>query len=87
MRSTPCCLSWILFLIWLPSASWGQTIPIEPNDQFLVNEEVYVITGLSIRDSSLSQDGVVDDRTARHILHVAHNDHDNTVVDTLPNPL
>lgn len=46
MRSTFCCLSWILFLIWLPSASWGQTIPIEPNDQFLVNEDVNVITGL-----------------------------------------
>ncbi|MDR4493489.1 MAG: hypothetical protein AB7P17_00250 [Nitrospirales bacterium] len=63
------------------------TPPAEPGEEYLVKEDVNIITGLYIREYSLSRDGVVDFRTARQIIISEYNKYWNTVVHTMEWPL
>ena len=62
-------------------------LPKEPDDAYLVHEDVNIITGLYIREYSLRRDGIVDFKTARQIVISEYNAHWNTVVHTIEWPL
>ena len=70
-----------------PETIVAQGLPTEPAEEFLVNEDVNIATGLYIREYSLQKNGVIDYRTARQIIDSRHNDYGNTVVDATPHPL
>ena len=59
----------------------------EPNDEFLVNEDINIITGLYTREYALQGNGVVDYRTARQIVLSEYNEYWNSVVHTMEFPL
>jgi hypothetical protein len=61
--------------------------PPEPDEAYLINEDINIMTGLYIREYSLRQDGVVDYKTARQILISELNEHWNSVVETEEFPL
>jgi len=61
--------------------------PQEPNEDFLVNEDVNIITGLYTREYSLSGTGIVDYKTARQIIISEYNEYWNSVVETKEFPL
>lgn len=63
------------------------TLPPEPSDEYLVDEEVNIVAGLYLRAYSLARDGIVDFRTARQILRSEFNEYWNTVVETQAHPL
>ena len=66
---------------------WANNLPLEPNEDFLVSEDVNIITGLYTREYSLAQNGVVDYKTARQIVLSEYNEYWNTVVETKEFPL
>ncbi len=70
-----------------PETILAQGLPTEPAEDFLVNEDVNIATGLYTREYSLHKNGVIDYRTARQIIDSRHNDYGNTVVDATPHPL
>ena len=80
------CQCFIILLI-MTSAVSAAPPPHEPDDTFLVSEDVNVITGLYIRTYSLHHDGIVDYKTARQIIISEYNEHWNSVVETKENPL
>lgn len=61
--------------------------PHEPEEAYLVDEDVNIVTGLYTREYSLRQDGVVDYKTARQIIISEYNEHWNSVVETKEFPL
>jgi hypothetical protein len=61
--------------------------PLEPEEAYLVNEDVNIITGLYTREYSLRQDGIVDYKTARQIIISEYNEYWNSVVETKEFPL
>ena len=61
--------------------------PPEPSEGYLVNEDVNIITGLYTREYSLTENGVVDYKTARKIILSEYNEYWNTVVETKEFPL
>lgn len=61
--------------------------PLEPEEAYLVDEDVNIITGLYTREYSLRQDGVVDYKTARQIIISEYNKYWNSVVETKEFPL
>jgi len=61
--------------------------PSEPEEAYLVEEDVNIVTGLYTREYSLRQDGVVDYKTARQIIISEYNEHWNSVVETKEFPL
>ncbi|HET9962235.1 MAG TPA: hypothetical protein VFQ34_07875 [Nitrospiraceae bacterium] len=67
--------------------AFAQNLPSEPDPERLVNEDVNVVSGLYIREYSLSGNGIVDFKTARQIIQAEQNAFGNTVVETLPHPL
>lgn len=73
-------------LVSVPS-SHGQTLPAEPGEEKLVDEDVNIVTGLYTREYSLQGNGVVDYRTARQIIRSEYNDYGDTVVIATPHPL
>ncbi|MCA9473370.1 MAG: hypothetical protein MRJ96_06725 [Nitrospirales bacterium] len=64
-----------------------KTLSPEPLEEYLVNEDVNIITGLYTRSYSRQQDGVIDYKTARQILISEYNEHWNSVVETKEFPL
>jgi hypothetical protein len=70
-----------------PETILAQRLPTEPAEEFLMNEDVNIATGLYMREYSLHKNGVMDYRTARQIIDSRHNDYGNTVVDAAPHPL
>jgi len=66
--------------------SW-ETLAQEPTEEYLVNEDINIITGLYTREYALQQDGVVDYKTARQIVRSEYNEYWNSVVYTLEFPL
>ncbi len=62
-------------------------LPQEPGDEYLINEDVNIITGFYIREYSLGRNGVADYRTARQIVLSEYNEYWNTVVQTEEFPL
>ncbi len=65
----------------------AETPPPEPEEAYLVNEDVNIITGLYTREYSLHQDGKVDYKTARQIIISEYNKYWNSVVETKEFPL
>lgn len=61
--------------------------PPEPDEAYLVDEDINIVTGLYIREYSLRKDGIVDYKTARQILISEYNEHWNSVVETKEWPL
>ncbi|GJL65777.1 MAG: hypothetical protein NPIRA05_07480 [Nitrospirales bacterium] len=59
----------------------------EPEEEFLVSEDVNIITGLYTRSYSLHQNGAIDYKTARQIIISEYNEYWNTVVETKEYPL
>ncbi|GJL49523.1 MAG: hypothetical protein NPIRA01_07500 [Nitrospirales bacterium] len=64
-----------------------KTLHPEPEEDFLVNEDVNIITGLYTRSYSLQQNGTIDYKTARQIVISEYNEYWNTVVETKEYPL
>ncbi len=62
-------------------------LPPEPEEKFLVNEDVNIITGLYTRSYSRQQNGIVDYKTARQIVISEYNEYWNSVVQTKEYPL
>ncbi len=71
----------------VPLHSTAETLPAEPDEEHLVNEDVNIVNGLYMREYSLHGDGVIDYRTARQIIRSEYNDYGDTVVEATPNPL
>ena len=71
----------------VPLHSTAETLPAEPDEEYLVNEDVNIVNGLYTREYSLHGDGVIDYRTARQIIRSEYNDYGDTVVEATPNPL
>jgi hypothetical protein len=67
--------------------SVAETLPTEPGEENLVNEDVNIVTGLYTREYSLHGDGIIDFRTARQIIQSEYNDYGDTVVEATPHPL
>ena len=67
--------------------SAAETLPAEPGEEYLVDEDVNIVNGLYTREYSLHGDGVIDFRTARQIIRSEYNDYGDTVVEATPNPL
>ena len=65
----------------------AESLPLEPTDEYLVNEDVNIITGLYIREYSLDGTGIVDYKTARQIIISEYNEYWNSVVQTKEFPL
>ncbi|GJL52751.1 MAG: hypothetical protein NPIRA01_39780 [Nitrospirales bacterium] len=68
-------------------STWAQLLPTEPEEDYLVNEDVNIVTGLYTREYSLQQDGRVDYKTARQIIISEYNEYWNSVVTTKEFPL
>lgn len=62
-------------------------LPPEPSGEYLVNEDVNIVTGLYTREYSLARNGIVDYMTARQIVRSEYNEYWNTVVETVAFPL
>jgi hypothetical protein len=88
---SPSCRFAVLFVAMCltsrPEIMLAQGLPTEPVEEFLVNEDVNIATGLYTREYSLHNDGVIDYRTARQIIDSRQNDYGNTVVEATPHPL
>ena len=65
----------------------AETLPSEPGEDNLVNEDVNIVNGLYTREYSLHGDGTIDYRTARQIIRSEYNDYGDTVVEATPHPL
>ena len=61
--------------------------PLEPEEAYLVDEDINIVTGLYTREYSLHQDGVVDYKTARQIIISEYNEYWNSVLETKEFPL
>jgi hypothetical protein len=81
------CVMGLAFLLAGGEMVEAETPPPEPDETYLVDEDVNVVTGLYIRKYSLQQDGVVDYKTARQIVISEYNEHWNSVVETKEWPL
>jgi hypothetical protein len=82
-----CWLWGFLLSLTIGGTGMAANIPDEPGEDYLVKENVNVVTGLYIREYSLKQDGIVDFKTARQILISEYNEYWNTVVHTEEWPL
>ena len=65
----------------------AQELPVEPEEQFLVSEDVNYFTGFYTREYSLAGNGIVDYRTARQVLHSEYHAYSDPVVETKEYPL
>ena len=84
----------VLLLVVGVALMWGMAgvafaiyLPEEPGDDFLVNEEIDTFVGFYVREYSLTQNGVVDYRTARQILGLGLTDNRDTELETKNFPL
>ncbi len=68
-------------------AVFAADLPQEPGDEYLINEDVNIITGFYIREYSLGRNGVADYRSAMQIVLSEYNEYWNTVVQTEEFPL
>ena len=83
---------WICVFVIFLSLTMGGTgmakdILKEPDENYLVREDVNIIQGFYFREYSIKQDGVVDFKTARQIIISEYNEHWNSVVHTVEWPL
>ena len=76
-----------MLAVGLTTPGFGETLPVEPSEEYLINEDVNIITGLYVREYSLNGTGRVDYKTARQIVLSEYNDYWNSVVETKEFPL
>lgn len=62
-------------------------LPPEPGEEFLVDEDVNIITGLYTREYAMGLDGIVDYITSRQILQSEYGEFGETVVEAPALPL
>ncbi|HNP61987.1 MAG TPA: hypothetical protein PKM72_14160 [Nitrospirales bacterium] len=90
MRTTipiqACAIGLVLVLVGGEIAE-AEMPPPEPDEAYLVDEDINIVTGLYMREYSLRKDGIVDYKTARQILISEYNEHWNSVVETKEWPL
>ncbi len=77
----------LALMLGMAGAAWAGEVPQEPSDEYLVNEDINITTGLYHREYSLAGNGIVDYKTARQILVAGYNEYWNTVVETKAFPL
>ena len=77
----------LAFVISAAGSTWATELPPEPSGEYLVNEDVNIVTGLYTREYSLARNGIVDYMTARQIVSSEYNEYWNTVVETVTFPL
>jgi hypothetical protein len=77
----------LVLSLMMQGAAMAVDLPKEPGDEFLVYEDVNIMTGLYTREYSLKQDGIVDFKTARQILISEYNTYWNSVIQTEEWPL
>ncbi len=63
------------------------SLPPEPGEEYLINEDVNTVVGFYYREYSLGRDGIVDYKTARQILSAEYSEEWNTIVETKEFPL
>ena len=71
----------------LGNMAMARNLPTEPGEEYLINEDVNIITGLYTREYSLAGNDTVDYKTARQIILSEYNEYWNTVVETKEFPL
>ncbi len=76
-----------VLLVNMVGTTLAGNLPAEPAEQYLINEDVNIITGLYTREYSLDGTGTVDYKTARQIVLSEYNEYWNTVVDVIEFPL
>ena len=76
-----------VFVLVLVGHGLAGHLPPEPAEEFLVSEDVNIITGLYTREYSLGQNGDVDYKTARQIILSEYDEYWNSVVQTKEFPL
>lgn len=74
-------------MVSLGHPAFAASPPMEPSEEYLVHEDVNIITGLYAREYSLDGSGVVDYKTARQIVLSEYNEYWNSVVETKEFPL
>ena len=78
----------LIFSIWISAGlAFAQELPAEPDEQYLVRENVNYVTGFYTREYSLAGNGILDYRTARQILHSEYHAYSDTVVEAKEYPL
>lgn len=77
----------VLCLLWPIPSHAESPLPSEPGDDLLMEQIFDSSVGLLFRDYSLSGDGHVDYRTARHILGISFDDPASQEPDVAPHPL
>ncbi len=65
----------------------AKELPVEPDERYLVSEDVNYFTGFYTREYSLAGNGIVDYRTARQILLSEYNEYLDPIVQTNEFPL
>ena len=78
--------SLFLALTWM-GPCYAADLPLEPEEESLISEDVNIVTGLYTREYSLKNNGIVDYRTARQIIISEYNEYWNSVVHTKDYPL
>ena len=75
------------FVLLAPAVLFAGNLPSEPDEKYLLHEDVNIITGLYTREYSLYNDGIVDFKTARQIIISEYNEFWDSVVETREHPL
>ncbi len=76
-----------VLIISLAQSALAGPPPQEPSEAYLVHEDVNIITGLYTREYSLTNNSIVDYKTARQIIISEYNEYWNSVVKTKEFPL
>ena len=76
-----------VLLVSMAGTALAGNLPAEPIEEYLINEDVNIITGLYTREYSLDGTGIVDYKTARQIVLSEYNEYWNTVVHVIEFPL
>jgi hypothetical protein len=87
MKTTVFAAIGLVVLASVGESSFAHNLPPEPDEQYLVNEDVNVVNGLYTREYSSANNGIVDYRTARQIISSEYNDQWDTVVTANTHPL
>lgn len=76
-----------VFMLGMTGSGLAGGLPQEPSEEYLIAEDVNIITGLYTREYSLNGTKVVDYKTARQIILSYYNEYWNSVVETKEFPL
>ena len=86
-HSSTALLAGLLFAMTWTNPCLAGDLPAEPDEKFMISEDVNIVSGLYTREYSLKDNGIVDYRTARQIIISEYNEYWNSVVHTKDYPL